>query len=43
MSFKAYIDNIYAKTGKTPEDFLKDAKANGMVGPDVKSWKLLSG
>jgi len=27
------IDNIYAKTGKTPEDFLAAAKEKGMVGP----------
>jgi hypothetical protein len=26
MTYKAYIDNVYAKTGKTPEDFLKMAK-----------------
>jgi hypothetical protein len=26
MTYKAYIDNIKAKTGKTPEDFRKLAK-----------------
>ena len=41
MSFQAYIDNIYAKTGKKPEDFLKDAKAKGMVGPDIKVVEII--
>lgn len=41
MSFQAYIDNIHAKTGKTPEDFLKAAKAKGMVGPDVKVMQIV--
>lgn len=27
MSFQAYIDNIKAKTGKSPEDFKKIAEA----------------
>jgi hypothetical protein len=26
MSFQAYLDNIKAKTGKTPEDFKKLAE-----------------
>lgn len=42
MSFQAYIDNIHAKTGKTPEDFLRDAKAKGMVGPDVKVMQIVN-
>jgi hypothetical protein len=29
MTFQAYIDNIYKKTGKTPDDFRKLAKKNG--------------
>lgn len=41
MSFQAYIDNIYAKTGKTPEDFLAAAKAKGMLGSDVKVMKIV--
>jgi hypothetical protein len=28
MSFQAYIDNVRAKTGKTPEDFIKLAAEN---------------
>ena len=31
MTYKAYIDNIKAKTGKTPEDFRKMAKEKGLV------------
>lgn len=29
MSFQAYLDNIEAKTGKTPNDFIELAKAKG--------------
>jgi hypothetical protein len=42
MSFQAYIDNIYAKTSKTPEDFLKAAKAKGLIGPDVKVMQIVN-
>jgi len=31
MTYKAYIDNIYAKTGKAPEDYRKMAKEKGLV------------
>jgi Domain of unknown function (DUF4287) len=31
MTFKAYIDNIQAKTGKSPDDFLALAKEKGFV------------
>jgi Domain of unknown function (DUF4287) len=31
MTYKAYIDNIKAKTGKKPEDFQKMAKEKGLV------------
>jgi hypothetical protein len=31
LTYKAYIDNIYAQTGKTPEDYLKAAKKKGLV------------
>jgi len=31
MTYKAYIDNIQVKTGKTPEDFRKLAKEKGLV------------
>ncbi len=42
MSFQAYIDNIYSRTGKSPEDFLKDAKAKAMAGPDVKVMEIVN-
>ena len=31
MTYKAYIDNIYAKTGKTPEDYRKMAQKKGLT------------
>jgi len=31
MTYKAYIDNIKAQTGKTPEDFRRAAKKKGLV------------
>jgi predicted transport protein len=31
MTFKAYLDNIKAKTGKTPDDFKKLAKEKGLT------------
>ena len=42
MSFQAYIDNIYAKTGKTPEDFLRLAKAKGLLEPGVKVMQIVN-
>lgn len=41
MSFQAYIDNIKAKTGKTPEDFKKLAEKKGFLknGELVKTIK----
>lgn len=31
MTFKAYLDNIQAKTGKSPDDFFEIAKKKGMI------------
>jgi hypothetical protein len=31
MTYRAYIDNIKSKTGKTPEDFRRLAKKKGFV------------
>jgi Domain of unknown function (DUF4287) len=31
MSFQAYIDNIFTKTGKKPEDFRKLAIEKGFI------------
>lgn len=42
MSFQAYIDNIKAKTGKTPEDFRKLAEKKGLLKPGVKAGEILN-
>ncbi|HMQ61858.1 MAG TPA: DUF4287 domain-containing protein [Flavilitoribacter sp.] len=41
MSFQAYIDNIKAKTGKSPADFKKLAEEKGFLkdGQIIKSVK----
>lgn len=36
MSFQAYLDNIEAKTGKTPEEFRATASAKGLTDPTAK-------
>jgi Domain of unknown function (DUF4287) len=43
MSFQAYIDNIKAKTGKTPADFKKLAEKKGFLktGQLVKTVKAI--
>lgn len=43
MSFKAYIDNIKAKTGKSPDDFKQLAEAKGFFkngAPVVKATEI---
>jgi hypothetical protein len=42
MSFEAYIRNIHAKTGKTPEDFHALASEHGLLGADAKAMKIVS-
>ena len=42
MSFQAYIDNIKAKTGKTPEDFRQHAEESGLVVADLKATDLIN-
>ena len=42
MSFQAYIDNIKAKTGKTPEDFKKIAETKGLLKPGVKAGEIVA-
>ncbi len=41
MTFQAYIDNIEAKTGKTPDDFRKLAEEKGLLKPDVKAGQIV--
>src|SRR5579871_4349852 len=31
MSFQAYLDTVKAKTGKSPEDFVREAKEKGLT------------
>jgi len=39
MTYKAYIDNIKAKTGKDPEDFLALAQEKGLTKhAELLSW-----
>lgn len=45
MSFQAYIDNIKAKTGKTPADFKKLAEKKGFIidaklNPKIKATEI---
>jgi Domain of unknown function (DUF4287) len=46
MSFQAYIDNIKAKTGVTPEGFRKLAEQkgfmqNGTLKPETKTGQII--
>ncbi len=45
MSFQAYIDNIKAKTGKSPDDFKKLAEKKGFMhkgnlNPAIKASEI---
>jgi hypothetical protein len=42
MTFQAYLDNIKAKTGKTPEDLYKLAVGAGVYNPDMKAGELVA-
>ena len=42
MSFQAYLDNIEAKTGKTPEDFRKLAKRKGLLTEGTKAMQVVN-
>ena len=42
MSFQAYLDNIRAKTGKTPEQFKALAARAGVYTPDMKAGALVA-
>ncbi len=41
MSFQAYLDNIQTKTGISPEEFLKLAKAKGFMDPATKATTIV--
>jgi hypothetical protein len=39
MSFQAYLDNIEEKTGKTPNDFIAEAKAKNLTqSKEIIAW-----
>ena len=39
MSFQAYLDNIEEKTGKTPNEFIAEAKRKGLTEhKDIIAW-----
>ena len=47
MSFQAYLDNVEAKTGKSPADFKKLAKEKGLLSggklrADVKAGEIVA-
>jgi hypothetical protein len=42
MTFEAYIANIQAKTGRTPEQLKADATRAGVYSPDMKAAQLVS-
>lgn len=41
MGFQAYLDNIKAKTGMTPDDFLAAAKKKGMLKDGVTATEIM--
>lgn len=40
MTFQAYIDNIYTKTGKTPEQLKEAAEKAGVYSYDMRASEL---
>jgi hypothetical protein len=42
MTFQAYLDNIEAKTGKTPADFKKAAKRKGLLKEGTKAGAVVA-
>lgn len=42
MSFQAYLDNIKAKTGKSPEDFRRAASKADLLAPGVKATQMVN-
>jgi hypothetical protein len=42
MSFQAYLDNIEAKTGKTPNEFIAMAAQRGYDDPATKADEIVS-
>ncbi|MGB2833022.1 MAG: DUF4287 domain-containing protein [Methylotenera sp.] len=42
MSFQAYLDNIKAKTGKTPEEFKQLAEQKWLLISGVKAGEIVA-
>ena len=42
MSFKAYLDNIKTKTGKSAEEFKKIARKKGFLKPETKAGEIVA-
>lgn len=42
MTYQAYLDNIQAKTGKTPEDFKALAAKKGFLEPGAKAGDIVA-
>lgn len=42
MSFQGYLDNIYAKTGKTPEQMRDAADKAGVYNRDMTATDLIN-
>jgi Domain of unknown function (DUF4287) len=41
MTFQAYLDNIKARTGETPESLYRLAVKRGVYSPDMKAGQLV--
>jgi hypothetical protein len=41
MTFEAYLTNIHAKTGKSPEDFHALAIEKGLMNADTKAMQIV--
>jgi hypothetical protein len=41
MSFQAYIDNIKVKTGKSPEELMKQMQKEGLLQTELKATDLV--
>ena len=40
--FKAYLDNVQAKTGNSPDDFLALAQRKGLLHAGVKATEIVN-
>jgi hypothetical protein len=42
VSFEAYLNNIHAKTGKTPKDFFDEAVREGVLRPETRTMEFVA-